>query len=73
MLLNIWPNLSQVLLSSNDTGTIQYRGTASLNGNLAVIRKTRNLRACIAEKYGLEEAHLMIPNDFFSSVFPKRR
>ncbi|KAG9092423.1 hypothetical protein FRC06_000105, partial [Ceratobasidium sp. 370] len=68
-LLDIWPNLRRIVPPNPKLKANLFRDAVWLDATLSIVRKTRNLRAKIAEKCGWKEAESMIPNDFFSSTF----
>ncbi|KAG9092424.1 hypothetical protein FRC06_000106 [Ceratobasidium sp. 370] len=70
-LLDIWPNIDQIVPASPEPNSDVDQAIESLHACLSIVRKARDQRARMAEKYGREEAELMFPDNFFSSPVPK--
>ncbi|KAG9124495.1 hypothetical protein FRC07_011427 [Ceratobasidium sp. 392] len=63
-LLDIWPNIHQIVPASPNWKPQIDRIVASFNTCLSVARDARDLRARMAEKYGEKEAGSMLPGKF---------
>ncbi|KAG8698066.1 hypothetical protein FRC08_006162 [Ceratobasidium sp. 394] len=67
-LLDIWPNIYQIVPASPEPGSDMDQTIESLHTCLSIVRKTRDRRVRMVEKYGWEEAASFFPESFFSAV-----